>query len=166
MQGVEPFSEAGGEADANELFFVDDFVRAAGLEVVEVAVVASAWVVALPLNSRMSKLFSAYPIRGVVVRNRVWVSPMCMYSCRDGAAVDWHLVHLGGRASGGAGLVMQEATAVSPEGRADSGGAGGRGALGRGAVKARASCLDCGWGGYCRARRWAALCVARLGKLF
>lgn len=49
---------------------------------------------------------------------------MCMYSCRAGAAADWHLVHLGSRASGGAGLVMQEATAVSPEGRISPGDAG------------------------------------------
>jgi 2,4-dienoyl-CoA reductase-like NADH-dependent reductase (Old Yellow Enzyme family) len=72
----------------------------------------------------MSKLFEPYPLRGVTARNRVWVSPMCMYSCRDGEATDWHLVHLGSRAAGGAGLVMQEATAVSPEGRISPGDAG------------------------------------------
>lgn len=58
-------------------------------------------------------------MRGVGVRNRLGVSPMCMYSCEgcDGMASDWHLVHLGARASGGFGLVMTEATAVVPEGR-------------------------------------------------
>jgi 2,4-dienoyl-CoA reductase-like NADH-dependent reductase (Old Yellow Enzyme family) len=55
----------------------------------------------------------------VTVRNRIWVAPMCQYSAenRDGIPVDWHLVHLGSFATGGAGLVMAEATAVSPEGR-------------------------------------------------
>lgn len=55
--------------------------------------------------------------RGVEMRNRVAVSPMCQYSSIDGAATDWHLVHLGSRAVGGAGLVMVEATAVEPIGR-------------------------------------------------
>ena len=50
-------------------------------------------------------------------RNRAWVSPMCQYSSVDGAPTDWHLVHLGQFAAGGAGLVMTEATAVTPEGR-------------------------------------------------
>jgi 2,4-dienoyl-CoA reductase-like NADH-dependent reductase (Old Yellow Enzyme family) len=55
----------------------------------------------------------------VVVRNRIWLAPMCQYSCleRDGVPDDWHLVHLGARATGGFGLVMTEAAAVSPEGR-------------------------------------------------
>ena len=65
----------------------------------------------------MSKLFSPFPLRGLVVRNRVFVSPMCQYSCRDGFPNEWHLVHLGSRAVGGAGLVMTEAAAVVPEGR-------------------------------------------------
>lgn len=64
-------------------------------------------------------LFSPLTIRDLTLRNRVAVSPMCMYSCEanDGMASDWHLVHLGSRASGGAGLVMAEATAIEPEGR-------------------------------------------------
>ncbi|TVQ21304.1 MAG: NADH:flavin oxidoreductase/NADH oxidase [Spirochaetaceae bacterium] len=62
-------------------------------------------------------LFSALTVRGVTIRNRIFVSPMCQYSCVDGDATDWHLVHLGSRAVGGAGLVMAEAAAVSPEGR-------------------------------------------------
>lgn len=62
-------------------------------------------------------LFSPLEIRGVRLRNRIAVSPMCQYSCRDGLATDWHLVHLGSRAVGGAGLVIVEATAVTPEGR-------------------------------------------------
>jgi 2,4-dienoyl-CoA reductase-like NADH-dependent reductase (Old Yellow Enzyme family) len=65
----------------------------------------------------MSKLFSPITIRTIGLRNRVVVSPMCQYSSEDGHMNDWHLVHLGSRASGGAGLVIAEATAVSPEGR-------------------------------------------------
>ncbi len=65
----------------------------------------------------MSKLFEKYKIRGIRFRNRIWVSPMCQYSSVDGMPTDWHLVHLGSRAVGGAGLVIMEATAVSPEGR-------------------------------------------------
>ncbi|MBT1071724.1 NADH:flavin oxidoreductase/NADH oxidase [Pelotalea chapellei] len=65
----------------------------------------------------MSRLFSPLTLRSVTCRNRIFVSPMCMYSSRDGMPTDWHMVHLGSRAVGGAGLVMVEATAVSPEGR-------------------------------------------------
>jgi 2,4-dienoyl-CoA reductase-like NADH-dependent reductase (Old Yellow Enzyme family) len=65
----------------------------------------------------MSKLFEKYKMRGVEFRNRLWVSPMCQYSSCEGFPTDWHLVHLGSRAVGGAGLVIMEATAVSPEGR-------------------------------------------------
>ena len=56
-------------------------------------------------------------LRGVTFRNRIAVSPMCQYSAENGFANDWHLVHLGSRAAGGAGLVIVEATAVLPEGR-------------------------------------------------
>lgn len=63
------------------------------------------------------KLFSPLVLRGVEFRNRIFVSPMCQYCCTDGIPGDWHLVHLGSRAVGGAGLVVAEATAVSPEGR-------------------------------------------------
>jgi 2,4-dienoyl-CoA reductase-like NADH-dependent reductase (Old Yellow Enzyme family) len=66
----------------------------------------------------MSDLFSPLDLRGVRAPNRVMVSPMCQYSCEpDGLATDWHLVHLGSRATGGAGIVMTEATAVEPRGR-------------------------------------------------
>jgi 2,4-dienoyl-CoA reductase-like NADH-dependent reductase (Old Yellow Enzyme family) len=65
----------------------------------------------------MSELFSVLRLRGLEFRNRVFVSPMCQYSSRDGLANDWHMVHLGSRAVGGAALVCAEATAVSPEGR-------------------------------------------------
>jgi 2,4-dienoyl-CoA reductase-like NADH-dependent reductase (Old Yellow Enzyme family) len=65
----------------------------------------------------MSFLFSSLALRGVEFRNRIFVSPMCQYSSRDGMPTDWHLVHLGSRAVGGAALVMVEASAVSPEGR-------------------------------------------------
>jgi 2,4-dienoyl-CoA reductase-like NADH-dependent reductase (Old Yellow Enzyme family) len=65
----------------------------------------------------MSRLFSTLKIRGVEFKNRIFVSPMCQYSSKDGMPNDWHLVHLGSRAVGGAGLIIAEATAVSPEGR-------------------------------------------------
>jgi len=65
----------------------------------------------------VSQLFSPIALRDVTVRNRVWVSPMCQYSAVDGLPDDWHLVHLGSFARGGAGLVFTEATAVVPEGR-------------------------------------------------
>ncbi|WP_228941112.1 NADH:flavin oxidoreductase/NADH oxidase [Nocardioides sp. Leaf374] len=64
-----------------------------------------------------SELFTPITLRGVTVRNRVWVAPMCQYSSVDGLPDDWHLVHLGSFARGGAGLVMTEAAAVVPEGR-------------------------------------------------
>ncbi|MFW2513809.1 NADH:flavin oxidoreductase/NADH oxidase [Demequina sp. SO4-13] len=64
-------------------------------------------------------LFTPLVLRGTTLRNRLWVAPMCQYSVedRDGVPTDWHLVHLGSMARGGAGLVMAEATAVLPEGR-------------------------------------------------
>ena len=65
----------------------------------------------------MSQLFSRFRLRNVDFPNRVFVSPMCQYSAEEGVPTDWHLVHLGSRAVGGAGLVMAEATGVSPEGR-------------------------------------------------
>ncbi|MBX2905337.1 MAG: NADH:flavin oxidoreductase/NADH oxidase [Taibaiella sp.] len=65
----------------------------------------------------MPLLFSPLQLRGVTLKNRIVVSPMCQYSAIDGFANDWHLVHLGSRAVGGAGLVIVEATAVTPEGR-------------------------------------------------
>ena len=65
----------------------------------------------------MPHLFSPLPIRSVTLANRLVVSPMCQYSSDDGFSNDWHLVHLGGRAVGGAALVFTEATAVEPEGR-------------------------------------------------
>jgi 2,4-dienoyl-CoA reductase-like NADH-dependent reductase (Old Yellow Enzyme family) len=65
----------------------------------------------------MSKLFSPLQIKNTTLKNRIVVSPMCQYSSKDGFTNDWHLVHLGSRAVGGAALVMAEATAVCPEGR-------------------------------------------------
>ena len=62
-------------------------------------------------------LFTPFTLRSLTLRNRIVVSPMCQYSSEDGFATDWHLVHLGSRAVGGAAVVMAEATAVSPEGR-------------------------------------------------
>src|SRR5215475_12957599 len=65
----------------------------------------------------MPHLFDSFTIRDLEFSNRVFVSPMCEYSSVDGYANDWHFVHLGSRAVGGAGLVLTEATAVLPEGR-------------------------------------------------
>jgi 2,4-dienoyl-CoA reductase-like NADH-dependent reductase (Old Yellow Enzyme family) len=67
--------------------------------------------------SSSDTLFSTLAMRGLTMRNRIAVSPMCQYSSEDGFANDWHLVHLGSRAVGGAGLVVAEASAVTPEGR-------------------------------------------------
>jgi len=63
------------------------------------------------------QLFDPITIRGVEIRNRAWVSPMCQYSAKDGVVGEWHRVHLGSLATGGAGLIMAEATGVVPEGR-------------------------------------------------
>lgn len=68
-------------------------------------------------DNKMSKLFSPLKIRSIELKNRIAVSPMCQYSSFNGFPTDWHLVHLGSRAVGGAGLILTEATAVSPEGR-------------------------------------------------
>jgi 2,4-dienoyl-CoA reductase-like NADH-dependent reductase (Old Yellow Enzyme family) len=65
----------------------------------------------------MTGLFTPLRLRETDIRNRVWVAPMCQYSAVEGVPDDWHLVHLGSFARGGAGLVLTEATAVSPEGR-------------------------------------------------
>lgn len=72
----------------------------------------------------MAKLFSEFHLRDFTFRNRIFVSPMCQYSSEDGMPNDWHLVHLGSRAVGGAALVIAEATAVSPEGRITPGDSG------------------------------------------
>lgn len=72
----------------------------------------------------MSKLFSPLVLRETTFKNRVFVSPMCQYSAVDGVPNDWHLVHLGARAVGGAALVTAEATAVSPQGRISPGDTG------------------------------------------
>nr|WP_293833990.1 NADPH dehydrogenase NamA [uncultured Arsenicibacter sp.] len=69
----------------------------------------------------MSLLFSSLSLKSLLLKNRIVVSPMCQYSAEDGFASDWHLVHLGSRAVGGAGLIFTEATAVSPEGRISPG---------------------------------------------
>ncbi|WP_347978515.1 NADH:flavin oxidoreductase/NADH oxidase [Microbacterium sp. ProA8] len=65
----------------------------------------------------MSRLFTPLSLRDVTVRNRLWVSPMCQYSAVEGVPLEWHHTHLAQFASGGAGLIVAEATAVSPEGR-------------------------------------------------
>src|SRR3954462_12002843 len=69
------------------------------------------------LRTIMPGLFDPLTVRDLTFTNRVFVSPMCQYSSVDGYANEWHLVHLGSRAVGGAGLVFTEATAVLPEGR-------------------------------------------------
>jgi 2,4-dienoyl-CoA reductase-like NADH-dependent reductase (Old Yellow Enzyme family) len=73
--------------------------------------------VGMPLESAMAHLFESLPLRGIVLKNRIGVPPMCQYSARDGIAGDWHFVHYGSRAVGGAALIITEATAVAAEGR-------------------------------------------------
>src|SRR6201987_1639223 len=67
-------------------------------------------------GSTETGLFTPLTVRGANFRNRIAVSPMCEYSCQDGFANDWHLVHLGSRAVGGAALVLTEAAAVEARG--------------------------------------------------
>lgn len=69
----------------------------------------------------ISKLFSPLTIKNITFKNRIVISPMCMYSAINGYATDFHLVHYGSMAIGGAGLIIQEATAISPEGRISDG---------------------------------------------
>ncbi len=77
-----------------------------------------AWTLVAPKESiPLSSLFSPFTLRGTTFKNRAWVSPMCQYSAKDGVVGQWHLVHLGSFATGGAGLVFAEASAVTPEGR-------------------------------------------------
>lgn len=75
-------------------------------------------------SAKPAHLFSPLTIKSVTLRNRIGVSPMCQYSSEDGLLNDWHLVHLGARAVGGAGLVMVEATGVEPRGRITPGDSG------------------------------------------
>jgi 2,4-dienoyl-CoA reductase-like NADH-dependent reductase (Old Yellow Enzyme family) len=70
-----------------------------------------------PTICTMADLFTPLELRGVTLRNRIAMSPMCQYSSEDGFATDWHLVHHGARAVGGAGLLIAEATGVEPRGR-------------------------------------------------
>ena len=65
----------------------------------------------------MSALFTPFTLKSVTLKNRIAIPPMCQYSATDGLVNDWHQVHYAGLARGGAGLVIVEATAVSPEGR-------------------------------------------------
>lgn len=67
----------------------------------------------------MPRLFEPITLRSLTVRNRIWLPPMCQYSCfaGDGVPTDWHLVHLGARAQGGFGMIIAEASAVAPDGR-------------------------------------------------
>ena len=68
-----------------------------------------------------TRLFSPYALRGITLKNRIGVSPMCQYSATDGLPNQWHVVHLGSRAVGGAGLVIVEAAAVAPDARITQG---------------------------------------------
>ena len=72
----------------------------------------------------MAALFEPYTLKDVTLRNRIAIPPMCQYMAEDGLINDWHQVHYAGLARGGAGLVVVEATAVSPEGRITPGCAG------------------------------------------
>ena len=65
----------------------------------------------------MTSLFTPISIRALTLTNRIWVSPMCQYSADDGVATNWHDVHIGSFATGGAGMIMMEAAGVTPEGR-------------------------------------------------
>ena len=69
-------------------------------------------------------MFTPFLLRGMTLKNRLVMSPMCQYSARDGIVNDWHLVHLGSRAMGGTGLIITEMTDISPEGRISEGCAG------------------------------------------
>jgi len=73
--------------------------------------------VSLPVPDHTPNLFSSFAIRGVLLRNRIMLAPMCQYSSIDGFVDDWHRIHLGARAVGGTGLVLTEATAVEARGR-------------------------------------------------
>ncbi len=75
----------------------------------------------LPTEPALPPMFTPYKLRDMVLENRIVVSPMCQYSAEDGMPDDWHLVHLGSRAMGGAGLVIAEMTNVSAEGRISPG---------------------------------------------
>jgi 2,4-dienoyl-CoA reductase-like NADH-dependent reductase (Old Yellow Enzyme family) len=77
----------------------------------------SASILTTDVSEERATLFAPLPMRGIVIPNRIGVSPMCQYSAENGMANDWHLVHLGSRAVGGAGLAMVEATAVTEDGR-------------------------------------------------
>src|SRR5665647_131740 len=72
-------------------------------------------------NRTMAHLFKPLKLRDIVLTNRIGIPPMCQYSARDGMAADWHFVHYGSRAVGGAALMIIEATAVTPEGRISPG---------------------------------------------
>ena len=76
------------------------------------------------MRSSPVQLFTPLTLRGVTLPNRIGISPMCQYSCRDGEINSWHMVHLGSRAVGGAGLIMAEATSVNPQGRISPGDSG------------------------------------------
>ncbi|CAN0513446.1 unnamed protein product, partial [Discosporangium mesarthrocarpum] len=69
-------------------------------------------------------MFTPFTLRGMTLKNRLVMSPMCQYSAEDGLANDWQLVHLGSRAMGGTGLIITEMTDISPEGRISEGCAG------------------------------------------
>jgi 2,4-dienoyl-CoA reductase-like NADH-dependent reductase (Old Yellow Enzyme family) len=75
----------------------------------------------LPKIEIMSHLFEPLTLRDVTFKNRIGIPPMCQYSAQDGMAGDWHFIHYGSRAVGGAGLMILEATAVVPEGRISPG---------------------------------------------
>lgn len=76
------------------------------------------------MRSSPVQLFTPLKLRGVTLPNRIGISPMCQYSCENGEVTNWHMVHLGSRAVGGAGLILAEASAVSPEGRISPGDSG------------------------------------------
>jgi 2,4-dienoyl-CoA reductase-like NADH-dependent reductase (Old Yellow Enzyme family) len=78
----------------------------------------------MPKSQAAPRLFEPIQLRSLAIAHRLWVAAMCQYSAIDGVVQPWHLVHLGSFAIGRAGLIVTEATAVSPEGRISSGDAG------------------------------------------
>jgi len=107
-----------GDATGKKLFKNDGVVGANQYYPVNEPRIGTAYPASVyPKNATIPLLFKPLKIRSVEFKNRIWVSPMCQYSSDNGHATDWHLVHIGGFATRGAGAIIIEATAVVPEGR-------------------------------------------------
>jgi len=107
-----------GDASAKKLFKNDAVVGADQYYPLNEPLIGTAYPSTVyPRNASLPILFQPLKIRSVEFKNRIWVAPMCQYSSDNGHATDWHLVHIGGFATRGAGAIIIEATAVVPEGR-------------------------------------------------